>query len=187
MCRPPRLECKNPRRNAAFYHSSGLGFSRDWTVKNAVFRLIRYVALPAIIPHGRGEGERFIYVSDGDVGYSVSPSYLGGGNVSILGCTVKADCWVVATSIIIVKFSHVSGSMTSSDACEIASDAALVLPEYLRPKTDIRATAFTSLRFGKSVGAVVEPSGAVKLYFSTSSGIRGYGFENCACCIPLEL
>lgn len=72
MCRPPRLECKNPRRNAAFYHSSGLGFSRDWTVKNAVFRLIRYVALPAIIPHGRGEGERFVYSCYGDVGHSVS-------------------------------------------------------------------------------------------------------------------
>lgn len=26
MCRPPRLECKNPRRNAAVYHSLGLGF-----------------------------------------------------------------------------------------------------------------------------------------------------------------
>lgn len=118
---------------------------------------------------------------------SVSPSYLGGGNVSILGCTVKVDCWIVATRILIVKFSYVSGSMTSSGACEIASDAALVLPEYLRPKEDIRVTAFTSLRFGKSVGAVVEPSGAVKLYFSTSSGIRGYGFETCACCIPLAL
>lgn len=77
--------------------------------------------------------------------------------------------------------------MTSSDACEIVSDAALVLPEYLRTKTDIRATAFTSLRYGKSVGAVVEPSGAVKLYFSTSSGIRAYGFETCACCIPLAI
>lgn len=97
------------------------------------------------------------------------------------------DCWIVAISILIVKFSHVSGSMTSSDACEIASDAAIVLPEYLRPKTDIMTTAFTSLRFGKSVGAAVETSGAVKLYFSTRSGIRGYGFENCACCIPLAL
>ena len=121
------------------------------------------------------------------LGDSVSPSYLGGGNISILGCTVKVDCWIVATRILIVKFSHVSGSMTSSGACEIASDAALVLPEYLRPKKDIRVTAFTSLRFGKSVGAVVEPSGAVKLYFSTNSGIRGYGFETCACCIPLAL
>ena len=118
---------------------------------------------------------------------SVSPSYLGGGNVSILGCTVKVDCWIVATSILIVKFSYVSGSMTSSGATEIASNAALVLPEYLRPKEDIRVTAFTSLRFGKSVGAAVEPSGAVKLYFSTNSGIRGYGFETCACCIPLAL
>ena len=97
------------------------------------------------------------------------------------------DCWIVATRILIVKFSHVSGLMTSSDACEIASDAALVLPEYLRPKKDIMVTAFTSLRFGKSVSAVVEPSGAVKLYFSTNSGIGGYGFENCACCIPLAL
>ena len=163
------------------------GIFRDWTVKNAVFRCSRYVALPAIIPNGRGEGERFVYSCYGDVGHSVSPSYLGGGNVSILGCTVKVDCWIVATSILIVKFSNVSGSMTSSDATEFASDAALVLPEHLRPKTDIRATAFTSLRYGKSVGAVVEPSGAVKLYFSTSSGIRGYGFENCTCCIPLAI
>lgn len=77
--------------------------------------------------------------------------------------------------------------MTSSDATELASDAVFTLPEYLRPKKDIRVTAFTSLRFGKSVGAVVEPSGAVKLYFSTSSGIRGYGFENCSCCIPLAI
>ena len=77
--------------------------------------------------------------------------------------------------------------MTSSSACEIASDAALVLPEYLRPKTDIRVTAFTSMRFGKSVGAAVNSSGEVKLYFSTRQEIRGYGFENCACCIPLEL
>lgn len=121
------------------------------------------------------------------LGDSVSPSYLGGGNVSILGCTVKVDCWVVATRILIVSFSYVSGSMTSSDATEIASNAALVLPEHLRPKKDIRVTAFTSLRFGKSVSAVVEPSGDVKLYFSTSAGIRRYGFENCACCIPLAL
>lgn len=121
------------------------------------------------------------------IGDSVSPSYLGGGNVSILGCTIKADCWLFATSILIVRFIHVSGSMTSSGACEFASDAAFTLPENLRPKTDIRVTAFTSLRFGKSAGALVEPSGAVKLYFSTSSGIRGYGFETCACCIPLAL
>ena len=121
------------------------------------------------------------------IGDSVSPNYLGGGNVAMLGCTVKADCWIVATRILIVRFSYVSGSMTSSGATELTSDAALVLPEYLRPKKDIRVTAFTSLRFGKSVGAAVEPSGAVKLYFSTSSEIRGYGFENCACCIPLEL
>lgn len=40
--------------------------------QNAVFRCSRYVALPAIIPHGRGEGERFVYSGDGDVGYSVS-------------------------------------------------------------------------------------------------------------------
>lgn len=121
------------------------------------------------------------------LGDSVSPSYLGGGNVSLLGCTVKADCWIVTTRILIVRFSYVSGSMTSSGATEVASDAVFTLPEYLRPKSDIRATAFTSLRFGKSVGVSVEPSGAVKLYFSTSSGIRGYGFENCACCIPLAI
>lgn len=118
---------------------------------------------------------------------SASPRYLGGGNVSILGCTVKADCWIVATRILIVRFSYVSGWMSSSDACELTSDAAFVLPEYLRPKSDILTTAFTSERFGKSVGAVVEPSGAVKLHFSTSSGISGYGFENCACCIPLTI
>ena len=105
----------------------------------------------------------------------------------MLGCTVKVDCWIVATRILIVKLSYVSGSMTSSGACEISSDAALVLPEYLRPKTDIRVTAFASLRFGKSVGAAVEPSGSVKLYFSTRSEIRGYGFENCACCILLDI
>ena len=51
----------------------GLPFVRsgifiDWTVKNAVFRCNRYVALPAIIPHGRGEGERLIHGGDGDVG-----------------------------------------------------------------------------------------------------------------------
>ena len=55
----------------------GLPFVRseifiDWTVKNAVFRCNRYVALPAIIPHGRGEGERLIHGGGGDVGYSVS-------------------------------------------------------------------------------------------------------------------
>lgn len=77
--------------------------------------------------------------------------------------------------------------MTSSSACEIASDAALVLPEHLRPKKNLRVTAFTSMRFGKSVGAAVNSSGEVKLYFSTRQEIRGYGFENCACCIPLEL
>lgn len=121
------------------------------------------------------------------LGDFVSPSYLGGGNVSLLGCTVKADCWIVATSILIVRFSYVSGSMTSSGAIEVASDAVFTLPEYLRPKSDIRATAFTSMRFGKSVGAVVEPSGAVKLHFSTRQEIRGYGFENCACCIPLAI
>ena len=33
MCRPPRLECKNPRRNAAVYHAKRLGFFRDWIVK----------------------------------------------------------------------------------------------------------------------------------------------------------
>ena len=48
------------------------GIFRDWIVQNAVFRCSRYVALPAIISNGRGEGERFIYVSDGDVGHSVS-------------------------------------------------------------------------------------------------------------------
>lgn len=119
--------------------------------------------------------------------HSVSPSYLGGGNVGLLGCTVKADCWIVATRILIVRFSYVSGSMSSSDACELASGAALVLPERLRPKSNILTTAFTSERFGKSIGAVVEPSGAVKLYFSTRSGISGYGFENCVCCIPLAI
>lgn len=72
MCRPPRLECKNPRRNAAVYHAKRLGFFRDWISKNAVFRCSRYVALPAIIPHCRGEGERFVYSGYGDVGYSVS-------------------------------------------------------------------------------------------------------------------
>ena len=40
--------------------------------QNAVFRYSSYVALPAIIPHGRGEGERLIYGGGGDVGYSVS-------------------------------------------------------------------------------------------------------------------
>ena len=122
-----------------------------------------------------------------DLGDSVSPSYLGGGNVGLLGCTVKADCWIVATCILIVRFSYVSGSMSSSDACELSSGAALVLPERLRPKSNILTMAFTSKRFGKSVGAVVEPSGAVKLYFSTRSEIYGYGFENCACCIPLAI
>lgn len=77
--------------------------------------------------------------------------------------------------------------MTSQSATEIASDAALVLPEYLRPTSNILATAFTSEKFGKSISAAVEPSGAVKLYFSTRSEIRGYGFENCACCIPLAI
>ena len=119
--------------------------------------------------------------------YSVSQSYLGGGNVNLLGCTVKTDCWLFATSILIVRFSHVSGSMTSSGACERTSGAAFVLPENLRPKSDIRATAFASERFGKSVGAIVESSGAVKLYFSTRSGISGYGFETCACFIPLAI
>ena len=70
--RPQRLECKNPRRNAAVYHAKRLGFFRDLTVKNAVFRCSSYVALPAIIPHGRGECERFVYSGYGDVGYSVS-------------------------------------------------------------------------------------------------------------------
>lgn len=121
------------------------------------------------------------------LGDSVSPSYIGGGNVSMLGCTVKVGCWIVATRILIVQFSYVSGVMTSSGATEIASDAVLVLPEYLRPKTDIRVTAFTSMRFGKSVGAAVNSSGEVKLYFSTNAGIRGYGFENCACFIPLDI
>nr|DAF78750.1 MAG TPA: hypothetical protein [Caudoviricetes sp.] len=121
------------------------------------------------------------------LGDSVSPRHLGGGNVVLLGCTIKVDCWLFATSILIVKFSHVSGEMSSSGACELGSNAAFTLPENLRPKTDIRATAFTSLRFGKSIGALVEPSGAVKLYFSTSARIDGYGFETCSCCIPLAI
>lgn len=121
------------------------------------------------------------------LGESVSPRHLGGGNVTILGCTIKVDCWLFATSILIVKLSHVSGSMSSPNACEISSNAAFTLPENLRPKTDIRVTAFTSLRFSKSVGAMVEPSGAVKLYFSTSARIEGYGFETCACFIPLAI
>ena len=40
--------------------------------QNAVFRCSSYVALPAIIPHGRGDGERLIYGGGGDVGHSVS-------------------------------------------------------------------------------------------------------------------
>lgn len=72
MCRPPRLECKNPIRNAAVYHVKRLGLFRDWIVQNAVFRCSRYVALPAIISHVRGEGDRFVYSRYGDVGYSVS-------------------------------------------------------------------------------------------------------------------
>ena len=40
--------------------------------QNAVFRCSSYVALPSIIPHGRGDGERLIYGGGGDVGYSVS-------------------------------------------------------------------------------------------------------------------
>lgn len=120
-------------------------------------------------------------------GDSASPTYLGAGAVSILGCIVKVDCWIVATRILIVRFTYVSGSMSSPDACELASGAALVLPEYLRPQSNILTTAFASECFGKSVGALVEPSGAVKLYFSTRSGINGYGFENCACCVPLAI
>lgn len=77
--------------------------------------------------------------------------------------------------------------MSSSDACELTSGAALVLPECLRPKSNILTTAFTSEFYGKSVSAVVEPSGAVKLYFSTRSRISGYGFEDCTCCIPLAI
>ena len=119
------------------------------------------------------------------LGHSVSPKYLGGGNVTMLGCTIKADCWIVATCILVVKFSYVSGTMSSSDACEKTSNAAFTLPENMRPKSRIYATAFVSERFGKSVGAAVEPSGEVKLYFSTSSRIDGYGFEECACCVPL--
>ena len=44
--------------------------------QNAVFRCSSYVALPSIIPHGRGDGERLIYGGDGDVGHSVSPDYI---------------------------------------------------------------------------------------------------------------
>ena len=40
--------------------------------QNAVFRCSSYVALPSIIPHGRGEGERFVYSCYGDVWHSVS-------------------------------------------------------------------------------------------------------------------
>lgn len=118
---------------------------------------------------------------------SISPRYLGGKNVNMLGCVIKIDCWIIATYILIVKFTYVSGSMSSQDAYEGVSDVALVLPEHLRPKSNILATAFVSERFGKSICAVIEPSGAVKLYFSTRSKISGYGFENCACYIPLAI
>lgn len=44
-------------------HSRGAG---------ALDRQYRHEPLPAIIPHGRGEGERFVYSCYGDVGHSVS-------------------------------------------------------------------------------------------------------------------
>lgn len=97
MCRPPRLECKNPRRNAAVYHSLGMGFFRDLTVKNVVFRCSRYVALPAIIPHGRGEGERFVYSCYGDVGYSVSPSFVDCNITNVPTTVCKVGKIVVVT------------------------------------------------------------------------------------------
>ena len=53
MCRPQRLECKNPRRNAAVYHAKRLGFIRDWTVTHepvqqayALFGFPSIVTLP---------------------------------------------------------------------------------------------------------------------------------------------
>lgn len=48
------------------------GIFERFDCQNVVFRCIRYVALPAIIPRGRGEGERFVYSRYGDVGHSVS-------------------------------------------------------------------------------------------------------------------
>lgn len=96
MCRPQRLECKNPRRNAAVYHSLGLGLFRDWIVQNAVFRCSRYVALPAIIPHGRGDGERFIHVCYGDVGYSVSRTEYFASSSSEFSFTPKVSGVIVA-------------------------------------------------------------------------------------------
>lgn len=99
---------------------------------------------------------------------------------------IKARNFVLAFPLSGVRFIR-QAAPSSAGKQRFSSGAALVLPERLRPKSNILTMAFTSERFGKSVGAVVEPSGAVKLYFSTRSEIYGYGFENCACCIPLAI
>ena len=156
--RPPRLECKNPRRNAAVYHSLGLGLFRDWISKNAVFRCSRYVALPAIIPHGRGEGERFIHGGDGDVGYSVSQA-------RISWKVPYSDSKIQLERLGNAVFCHGNVKFTSSGQCNY-STANEILPEGFRP---LQANTPAVFSFAGNFALLFDKNGKVTMLGNPNS------------------
>lgn len=174
MCRPPRLECKNPRRNAAVYHSLGLGFFRDWTVKNDVLLCSRYVALPAIIQHGRGDGERFVYSGDGDVGYSVSQD-------SGWKYLKNEDTWkIMYRKLRGVVYLQLENLGNWNIGAKERRDLSEILPDGYRPSF---TTFMSASGVGNDIGdssCYVEPTGVISLYFLASCN-----YFRCFCLYPV--
>ena len=86
--------------------------------QNAVFRCSSYVALPSIIPHGRGDGERLIYGGGGDVGYSVSQyttkTFTSGAKAVKYGATTEIDTSVKIDGYTPVYITEVKSNHTGS-------------------------------------------------------------------------
>lgn len=101
------------------------GIFERFDCQNVVFLCSLYVALPAIIPHGRGEGERFIHVCYGDVGYSVSQA-------RISWKVPYSDGKIQLERIGNAVFCHGNVKFTSSGQCNY-STASEILPEGFRP------------------------------------------------------
>ena len=90
-------------------HSRGAG---------ALDRQYRHEPLPAIIPHGRGEGERFVYSCYGDVWYSVSQyttkTFTASLNNVKIGDGVTIDKNIALDGYIPLAVTYVSSNHTAS-------------------------------------------------------------------------
>ena len=124
--------------------------------QNAVFRCNRYVALPSIIPHGRGDGERLIYGGGGDVGYSVSrPVKLYDDG--------KGTCWYSRTGNIVTIVCQ-DVKVTEKKEVQLG-----VLPEELHPS--VRFVGFGVIPGSSSTGQIAaNVSGNVRIYSASGTG-----------------